>query len=179
MRDGKQIVPEIDVHLNDLRHIQAAEGFVELGMYGDAESELEQIGAEHRDIPQVLTLRVCIYAGLEKWDLMQAVASQMARHFPDDAQWRIWWAAAARRAESIEVAKKILLEALETHPNDPQIHYDLSCYESRLHHFHRARRHLARAIQLDSRFQLIALNDRELRPLWKKMVEAEELRDSV
>ncbi len=168
---------EAMLQLDDARHIQAAEGYVELGMYADAESELEKIGPVHQELPQVLTLRVCIYAGSENWGQMQAVAGKMAAHFPDDAQWRIWWAAAARRAESIEVAKKILLEALETHPNDAKIHYDLSCYESRLEHFHRARRHLARAIQIDSRFQLIALEDRELRPLWRKIVEAEELKD--
>ena len=173
----EQVITQPSIEIDLLRHMQVAEGYIELGMYADAESELEQIEDANRDIPPVLTLQVCIYAGLEKWSLMQLVASKMVRHFPDDAQWRIWWAEAASRAESIEVAKKILVEALEKYPNHAEIHYDLSCYESRLHHFHRARRHLARAIQLDSRFHLIALNDGDLRPLWEKLVEAEELKE--
>jgi len=61
------------------------------------------------------------------------------------------------------------LRALQTHPDNANIHYNLSCYESRLRHFDRARRHLARAIQLDPRFKLVAVNDRDLEALWLQM----------
>ena len=66
----------------------------------------------------------------------------------------------------MEAAKGILLEALVTHPNNANIHYNLSCYETRLQHFHKAQRHLARAIQLDPRFKLVAMDDADLEPLW-------------
>ncbi|MEY2484611.1 MAG: hypothetical protein QOG67_2318 [Verrucomicrobiota bacterium] len=165
---------DISLRLDDLRHMRAAEGYLELGLYDEANAELERIDPLCRAASQVLTLQLCVYAGLEKWDLMQTVASKMAEHFPDDVQWRIWWAAAARRAHSVESAKRILQKALETHPNDANVHYNLSCYESRLQHFRKAQRHLARAIQLDSRFQLIALNDQDLEPLWEKLSQREE-----
>jgi lipopolysaccharide biosynthesis regulator YciM len=149
----------------DLRRLTAAEGYIELGMYDEAAEELDQIDSSLM-VSRGLSLRLCIYAGLEKWDLMEAVAEKLARHNPNDAQWAIWGAYAAAKGQSIEGAKKILMRALYVHPNDPRIHYVLSCYESRLHHFSTAKRHLARAIQLDCRLKLLALADEELEPLW-------------
>ena len=79
--------------------------------------------------------------------------------------------------QSVEAAKGILLRALVTHPDNANIHYNLSCYETRLQHFHRAQRHLARAIQLDPRFKLLAMDDADLEPLWLKVTEAAESAD--
>jgi tetratricopeptide (TPR) repeat protein len=93
----------------------------------------------------------------------------MASYEPDNAQWAIWSASAACRSQSVEAGKKILLEALETHPDNANIHYNLSCYETRLHDFKRAQRHLARAIQLDPRFRSVAMNDDDLAPLWMEL----------
>jgi predicted Zn-dependent protease len=172
--DLEEQEPETSLRLDDLRHMKAAEGYIELGMYRDADHELELIDPLCRASSQVLTLQLCVYAGERKWDLMETVARKMARHFPDEVQWRIWWASAACRVQSVESAQRILMEALETHPNDPNIHYNLSCYESRLQHFRKAQRHLARAIQLDARFQLIALNDKDLQPLWNKLSQPKD-----
>ena len=163
-----------EINLDDLQHLKAAEGYIELGMFEDADAELAAVDPSCRALPRLLTLQLCVYAGLQKWDLIQTVAQKMAENFPDDSQWQIWWASAARRAQSLESAKKILLKALETHPNDANIHYNLSCYESRLQHFRTAQRHLARAIQLDSRFQLIAMNDQDLQPLLQSLSKLEE-----
>lgn len=150
----------------DLRRLTAAEGYIELGMYEDANAELEEIDPSCPAVSRVLTLRLCIFAGLDEWELLEAMANKLAERNPDDIQWAIWRAYAAARGESIEGAKKILIRALRMHPNDPRLHYILSCYESRLHHFNTARRHLARAIQLDARLKLVALTDEELEPLW-------------
>jgi tetratricopeptide (TPR) repeat protein len=107
---------------------------------------------------------------------MQTVAQKMAQHDPSNVQWAIFWALATRQVQSIEAARAILLGALEINPNEPTIHYNLSCYESRLHHFKQAKRHLARAIQLDNRFRLIALDDHDLEPLWQKIGRPQVLR---
>jgi len=152
--------------LDDLRRLLAAEGYIELGMFDDADAELDQIDPSYPAVSRVLALRLCTYAGLAKWELMEAVAEKPARGDPDDVQWAIWRAYAAAKGQSIEGATKILIQELRTHPNNPILHYAVSCYESRLQHFKTAKRHLARAIQLDSRLKLVALNDEELEPLW-------------
>ena len=102
----------------DQRHLTAAEGYAALGMYLDANAELEEIDAEVRHVAEVLTVRLEIYLGLEKWELMQTVADRLAALDPDNVQWSISLAFATRRAQSIEAAKSILLEAVERHPKD-------------------------------------------------------------
>lgn len=159
----------VTLELSDIRQLRAVEGYIELEMYDDAKDELEQIDPACPAVSRILALKLCIYAGQSKWRLMEASAKKLAQRNPHDSQWAIWRAYAAARGESIEGAKKILLQALRTHPNDPRIHYALGCYESHLQHFYIAKRHLARAIQLDARLKLLALTDEELEPLWAEI----------
>jgi hypothetical protein len=41
---------------NDLKHLTAAQGYVMLGMWLDANAELEEIDAEVRHVPEVLVV---------------------------------------------------------------------------------------------------------------------------
>ena len=59
---------------NDERHLTAAQGYLSLGMFIEANDELEEIDADVRHLPAVLEVRVGIYRKLEKWELMQTVA---------------------------------------------------------------------------------------------------------
>ena len=117
---------------DDQRHLTAAEGYAALRMYVDANAELEAISGEVRHVPEVLTVRLEICRRLEKWELMRTVAGRLAAHDPDDVQWAISLAYATRRAQSIEAARRILLEAVEQHPGEPILHYNLACYECQL-----------------------------------------------
>lgn len=62
----------------DEKHLIAAQGYVELGMWLDANAELEEIDPKVRHLPEVLEVRVRIYRALEKWELMQTVAKSLA-----------------------------------------------------------------------------------------------------
>ena len=153
--------------LLEFRRLRAAEGYFELGMYEEADAELEQINVRSRNLTWLLALKLRSYAAEANWTLMGTVAEKLTDNDPADVQWPIWWAYAAAKDQSVQDAQNILCRALTQHPNDPRLHYAMGCCESRLHHFSTARRHLARAIQLDSRFKLVALNDEELQPLWR------------
>jgi predicted Zn-dependent protease len=160
---------ELTVQLEDFRRLQAAEGYIELGMYEEADDELEQIDPFCPASSRVLALQLCTYAGQAKWRLMGTVARKLTERDPSDVQWPIWWAYAIARGQGLERAKTILVRALRSHPNDPRLHYAMGCYESLLNHLSTAKRHLARAIQLDARLKLIALNDEELEPIWSQI----------
>jgi tetratricopeptide (TPR) repeat protein len=159
------------LELTDWRHLQSAEGYIELEMYDDAEVELEQVGSSCSELDVVLALWLCVYAGRQQWESMQSLAEEMAERDPTNIQFALCWATATRKMQSIEAAKQILLQALQMHPDNPALHYNLSCYESSLRHFNQARRHLARAIQLDPRFKQIAQIDRDLMPLWQEIAK--------
>lgn len=150
---------------DDVRHLIAAQGYAELTMYADAREELDRIAAEGRSGPEVLAVRLHVYRGMEKWNAMQAVARILAESDPGNAQWAISDAYATRRAESIEAAKSILLLALQKHPKEPMIRYNLGCYECRQQHLDAAREYLADAFQLEKRLRIIALDDEDLKPL--------------
>src|SRR5215472_6133531 len=100
----------------DLQHWQAAVGYVELRMFEDADDELEKIDPFARAAPEVLAVRIAVYHGLQKWELMREIAARLVDFQPNDIQWTISLAYATNRADSIQRAKQILLEA---EPNFP------------------------------------------------------------
>src|SRR5262245_44567543 len=112
----------------DHQYWRAAVGYVELGMFHEANDQLENIDPFNRAAPEVLAVRIAVYHGLKKWELMQQVAKRVAEYQPDDVQWTISLAYATRRADSIQAAKKILLNAEPKFPKDPNIKYNLACY---------------------------------------------------
>src|SRR4051794_30252474 len=130
---------------DDLRHLTAAQGYCELRMYLEADGELDEIDPEVRHVPEVLQVRVAIYGGLARWDLMQTVAKRLALYDPQNVQWTIDWAYATRRADSIEAARLILVNALESIPSAGVIHYNLACYACQLGKLEEARRRLREA----------------------------------
>ena len=71
----------------DQTHLTAAEGYVELGMWLDANAELKHIDPEVRASPPVAEVRLRIYRGLEKWELMQTVAPMLVLDGTKNSRW--------------------------------------------------------------------------------------------
>jgi hypothetical protein len=71
----------------DQQYWQAAAGYVELGMFLEANMELDRIDPFNRAAPEVLALRIAIYHGLKKWKLMREIAKRLADFQPDYIQW--------------------------------------------------------------------------------------------
>jgi len=55
----------------DKDFFDAAVGYTQLGMFFQANEQLENIDPFNRVAPEVLALKVDIYGGLQKWDLMR------------------------------------------------------------------------------------------------------------
>jgi len=153
----------------DQQHWNAAAGYVELGMYADANSELEKIDPFCRAAPEVLAVRVAIYHGLKRWELMREVAKRLAEFQPNDVQWTVSFAYATRRAESVEAAREILLNAEPKFPKEAVISYNLACYECQLGNLETANNYLKHAFLIDSSWRISALEDGDLQPLWETL----------
>ena len=143
----------------DQQHWQAAVGYVELEMFQDANDQLEKIDPFNRAAPEVLAVRLAIYHGLKKWELMQEIAKRLADFQPDDVQWITSYAYATRRAESIPAAKEILLNAEPKSPTEAIIKYNLACYSCQTGDIETAKNYLKKAFEIDSSWRLNALND--------------------
>jgi hypothetical protein len=80
----------------------------------------------------VLAVRIVVYRGLQKWELMREIAKRLVEWYPQDSQWVVSWAYATRRAVSIEFPRDILLAAKPIFPQEPMIPFYLACYASQL-----------------------------------------------
>jgi len=122
-----------------------------------------------RDWPEILKVRIRIQEGLKQWGLMQATAKKLLGHEPGEASAWISWAHATRHAQSVQVARPILLTAIQKHPDDWRLYYDLACCESQLGDFPSAKEHIKRAFVLDEGCQNTAQAEPDLKPLWESM----------
>ncbi len=150
----------------ELRHLTAAEGYIELGMYLEANNELESIDPFSRQLPEVLAVKVGLYMQTQHWELMQTVAKKLAEYHPEDYWHWIHWAYATRRVESIEAARKIPLRATTHHMKVAVVHYNPACYECQFGNMQAAKDYLKTAFAIDPRFRMRALEDEDLEPLW-------------
>jgi hypothetical protein len=77
----------------DQKFFEAARGYAELGMFHEANEELEKIDPFLRAAPEIVALRIEIYRGLEKWELMAEMAKLIASEsslFEDQSVGPFW-----------------------------------------------------------------------------------------
>ena len=138
-------------------------------MFLEANTELDKIDPFNRAAPEVLALRIAIYRGLEKWELMQEIAKRLADFQPDYVQWTISLAYAIRRADSIHAAKEFLLNAESKFPNEAAIKYNLACYFCQVGDIQNAKNYLKKAFEIDLNWRMAALEDEDLKLLWESL----------
>lgn len=139
------------------RHLRSAQGYIELGMFVEAATELECLAPEARGHPAVLAYRYAIYSKLEQWTMAEVVARQMVKLPPEGPGWWLNWAYSTRRCQTIQEARQILLDAEKLHPQHATIQFNLGCYACRLGEMEEAMRRVEAAISLDGKFQAMAL----------------------
>lgn len=68
----------------DNQHLEAAEGWLELGNWKEANEELELITPQLRAHPFVLEMRYKIYVAAKKWEMAVEIARGMSDLLPDN-----------------------------------------------------------------------------------------------
>jgi tetratricopeptide (TPR) repeat protein len=149
--------------------LQAAVGYLELGMLVEANAEIENLSPELKTSSTALGVRLEIYRAAEKWSLMEVVARELwKRHQDEPVYWNdLAWA--VRRADSINVAQSILLDAVVQFPGDAMTHFNLGCYACQLGDIEEAKSRVGRAIELDAKFKMLALDDPDLETMWREI----------
>jgi tetratricopeptide (TPR) repeat protein len=148
------------------RTIQAAIGFLELGMFVEANDEIESLAPEIKTSSPVLGVRLEIYRASKKWELMEVVARELWRRHQDQPLFWNHLAFAARRSSGLEEAHRILSEALEKFPDDDLTLFNFGCYECQLGNLESAKARVGEAIKIDPKWKIRALDDPDLEPLW-------------
>jgi len=136
----------------DQQHLRTAHGYIELGMFEEANAESEQIDPFCRHLPEVMVARLAIYHGLKKWDLLAVVAKKLTEWNPKEPAFFVELAYATRRAESIHAAHAVLTRAAMWHPTDGTVQFNLACYEAQMGNLEWAKHRLKRATEIDPKF---------------------------
>jgi tetratricopeptide (TPR) repeat protein len=147
------------------RHLSYAQGYLGLGMLAEAAAELDRIPPIESLSIEVLAIRLAILQEQKNWPALSALAGDVVRRAPGEAAAWVTWAYATRRADSLEAAEKILLEAEQHHPSEPTIQFNLGCYACLRGDLAAARQRVERAVVLDKKFALAAATDPDLASL--------------
>ena len=159
------------LELHDQRHLDAAQGWFELGNCVEATEELDQITPEMRGHPNVLVVRVAICEAAEKWEYAAEIAKAISELNPDSPFGWIHHAYALHELKRTQEAWNVLLPVVDKFPKEYIIRYNLACYACQLGNLKEAREWLKKAIALAGRkgVTLMVLNDPDLEPFWKEI----------
>ena len=158
-----------DAHL-----LNAAMGWLGLGLPVDAEAEIERITPSLRTHPDVLEVRWQICAARKGWQACLDLANELREAAPDRPGSWINRAYSLRRVEGggLPLAQECLMQALASFPVEPVILFNLACYACQLGDMEAARQWLNRALRAGSEavIKKMALNDPDLEALWPELV---------
>ena len=114
-------------HPDDL-HLQAAQGWIELGNNLEADKELDEITPQLRTHPDVLEVRWHIYANARKWDACLDIAGAIANLAPKKSFCWIHRSFALHELKRTQEAFDQLLPVVKKFRKVWTIPYNLACY---------------------------------------------------
>jgi predicted Zn-dependent protease len=161
------------LELNDRRKLEAAEGWLELGDWLEANEELERITPEMRAHPFVLRVRWGVYAEAKKWEMAAEVARGISVILPDNSWGWIQWAFSLHELKRTKEAWGVLIPIVDKFPDEYLMRYNLACYCCQLGKLKEAMQWIELAIDLAGKkdIRMMALNDPDLEPLWVDISE--------
>lgn len=157
----------------DTHHLEAASGWLGLGLPNDARAELSRISSANQSHPDVLEVRWELFARETNWSDALQTAGQLVATAPDRASGWLHQAYAMRRAPGggLRPAWEVLLPAAKLFPDEPTIFYNLACYACQMQRLDEARDWLQQAVAIGGKEQIkcMALADDDLQPLWPEI----------
>ena len=163
----------------DVFYVSAAVGWLMLGDHIEADEELDKVTPGLRGHPDVLEVRWQICAAGEKWKACAEIANAIIRLDPNRLFGWLGRACALRRTarNGLEAAFAALYPAARKFPSEPAVPFNLSCYACQLGRLEDASAWLRRTFAVadkagrKKRFRLMALDEPDLEPLWRRIGE--------
>jgi len=153
----------------DNHHLDAAGGWLDLGVPTEAAAEIQRIAPELRLHPEVLNVRWQILARQKDWTTGLVIAGALTRLMPESAIGWIHLSYTLHELGRTQEAWDNLAGVANRFPDDCTIIYNQACYACRLGNLTTASDLLARTLKLGDAPELkrMALADTDLQPLWK------------
>jgi len=159
--------------LTDIRHLQAAQGWLGLQNWREAKAEIENISSALQSDPDVLQVRWAIHAAAKEWELAAQIAEEFSHSKPDNPFGFVHLAYALHEMKRTEEAQNVLLLVVEKFRDEFIIRYNLACYACQLGDQEAAWRWLEKSKTLTDPDEVkrMALDDPDLEPLRKQIKE--------
>ena len=149
------------------RALQAAEGYVYLGMFREALKELDAIPAAEQEESDVMIARTRILLHLQRWTGAVRLSARGEKLHRDEDEFTVQRVFALHKLNKGEEAAQGLDAAPSWLRRTGILHYNLGCYEARWGNFTRARDCVEAAIELNSAIKKNAHQDPDLSLLWQ------------
>lgn len=151
----------------DLRHFEAAEGWLGLGDHREANTALEEMSPDARAHPLVLELRWKIYAHAGQWEHCVTIAEGLVQALPDHEFGYIHRSFALHELKRTQEAFALLEPHWMRFPRCATIPYNLACYCAQLGRLTECESWFRMAMAIDPEAtRATALDDPDLQPLW-------------
>jgi tetratricopeptide (TPR) repeat protein len=148
-------------------HLVAATGWLELGNWKEGAVELDQIGVELQNHPDVLRVRWALASAAKDWQGAVEFASALAQKEPEDSFGFIHQAYALHEMKRTREAWDLLNAVADKFPKEYLIYYNLACYACQLGEPDKAMSLLTKAFKLGGAkdVRAMALKDPDLAEL--------------
>ena len=161
-------------------HLAAAEGWIGLGDWSEAEAELDQIEAGLRRHPDVLKVRLFARYHAKDWVACIDLAESLMPVARELSWVWVFYANSLYFSGRTQQAYDSLQPVLDRFPNNWEMRYNLGCYACQLGLKAAARAWLRRAMKLGQAQQVkqVALEDADYAPI-RKEIETMEIESST
>jgi Flp pilus assembly protein TadD len=147
------------------RQLRAACGYAELGMSIESLAELNAIGEEYQERPEVLQLRLHHLMRRKHWTRALAISRKLCRAAPEASAGFLHAGFCLHQIGRTLEAKKLLLRGPTALLKEPIYYYNMGCYEVLLGNLEDAQVHLHISFKMDASFRELAKKDPDLKPL--------------
>jgi tetratricopeptide (TPR) repeat protein len=148
--------------------LQPFVGYVELGMYEDANNELDCLPLEMQEHPMVQLARLELLVEMKRWEEGVLLGESLCDLRPQELEYWFKTAFCQHELKRTMDAKQTLLKAPAHIRETAVFYYNLSCYETQLGDLSEGKRLLEKSCEIDKRFSQDALEDPDLQPLLKR-----------
>lgn len=161
-----------ELNIEDRHHLDAAQGWIFLGLHAEAEKDLWAITPAYRHHPEFLETQWQILAHRKCWADCAVIAKAILAQDSENAMGFILLACVLEHLEGIQSAYDTLRPAADKITDSLTILFNLACYACELGQIYEARKWLARTFteakdsEYDGFYQRLAADDLQLKPLW-------------
>jgi tetratricopeptide (TPR) repeat protein len=149
--------------------LEPFDGYLALGMFMEANDELERMPNGFKAHPTVLTARLALLMEMERWEAAVILGRSLFKLWPDDTEFCIHTAYCLHELKQTAEAKQTLLDGPDALRDLAVFHYNLACYECQLGNLGEAKRRLATCFKIDRAHRAESLEDPDLEPLWRTL----------